>query len=205
MNFLACFAIGFCELLASVCYAGAWTQPEGVVEFIPSFYVYSAEYAFATNGAGAEHPGIQRHIRRRSAHIVWRMGCDKRFDSICDIPFGHYNFFASDSLHNFSDQLTPHFIYVGIGGRYAIWRSGHSVLSVSDMLHIPPGFHLRLYNDSQYPFLSDGYVENISAMEFGTTVQWGWFEGIWHIMHVTKTQQTKWKFRQPQDSPRGET
>ena len=141
MNFLACFAIGFCELLASVCYAGAWTQPEGVVEFIPSFYVYSAEYAFATNGAlnTLEYNGT---FDEEVLTLYGEWGVTSDLTLICDIPFGHYNFFASDSLHNFSDQLTPHFIYVGIGGRYAIWRSGHSVLSVSDMLHIPPGFHL---------------------------------------------------------------
>ncbi|HZV12671.1 MAG TPA: hypothetical protein VFA55_05605, partial [Candidatus Kapabacteria bacterium] len=157
-------------------FAEGWTQPEGHVQFIPSFYYYSASREFLTNGVlnDLAHSGS---FTAAVLTLYGEWGATNDLTLIGEIPFGHYEYSEDDTVSSFKDALTPPFTYVGVGGRYALWRTGNTVVSVSNMVHIPPGFHRGLYDDPNYPFLSDGYFENISAAEFGTSFIWGWVEG----------------------------
>jgi len=175
--FAAAIGLGIFGVFNEVLYANAWTQPEGNVQFIPSFFYYTASNAFESDGSLNSLP-YNGDFSEEILTLYGEWGATKDLTLIGDVPFGHFEFTANDSLHNYTDQLTPHFVYVGIGGRYAVLHTEHAILSLSTMFHIPPGFHRGLYNDSQYPFLSDGYFENISAVEFGVTNKWGWFEAL---------------------------
>ncbi|HET7152715.1 MAG TPA: hypothetical protein VFJ29_03045 [Candidatus Kapabacteria bacterium] len=156
--------------------AEGWTQPEGKVEFIPSLFYYSAAREFSSDGLLYDFSN-SGSLTAVILTLYGEWGVTNDLTLIGEVPFAHFEYQESDSAGSFRDVLTPPFTYIGVGGRYALWRIGNTVVSVSNMVHVPPGFHRGLYDDPTHPFLSDGYFENISAAEFGASFTWGWLEG----------------------------
>lgn len=169
---IGCFVV----LWSRDLHAEGWTQPAGNIQFVPSLYYYSASREFSSDGILYDFS----HMGSFTAVVLTlygEWGVTNDLTLIGEVPFAHFEYAEDDTVSSFKDALTPPFVYVGVGGRYALWRVGRTVVSVSNMVHVPPGFHRGLYDDPQYPFLSDGYFENISALEFGTSFKWGWVEG----------------------------
>ncbi len=159
--------IGWCD---------AWTVPAGTWRFSPSISFYSAQRQYASNGE-TTHLFYEGTFDFAVITIYGEMGLTQDLTLIGDLPVGHAVFEARDSLHAYTRTLTQP-SYYGLGARYALWRPGSSIVSVSAAVHVPPGFHQGLFDDPSHPFLSDGFFEGIARIEFGTRVKWGWIEAI---------------------------
>jgi hypothetical protein len=91
-----------------------------------------------------------------------------------DIPFGYY-ILASKS--RFPDRSIFSASYYGVGATYQL-SSGKVNSSISSMVKIPPGFHRGIYDDPKHPtFLSDGYFQVTTTLNFGFTAKEMWFKG----------------------------
>ncbi len=92
-----------------------------------------------------------------------------------DIPVGYFSL-TSDERFPKRSIFAP--TYVGVGATYQI---GHGNLSgsVSTMLKLPPGFHNGIYDDPKHPsFLSDGYMQLTTTLNFGMKSKEVWFKGM---------------------------
>jgi hypothetical protein len=91
-----------------------------------------------------------------------------------DVPIGYYNL---TSKSRFPDRSILSPSYYGIGATYQI-SDGKLNSSVSTMLKIPPGFHKGIYDDPAHPtFLSDGYLQLTTTLNFGFNLKETWFKG----------------------------
>ena len=67
--------------------------------------------------------------------------------------------------------------YYGIGATYQL-STGKVNSSLSSMVKIPRGFHQGIYDDPEHPsFLSDGFFQVTTALNFGFNYKELWFKG----------------------------
>jgi hypothetical protein len=175
----------FRSLLSSLLLSGAllvpriagalgWTQPAGTLRVNVYAAYASAERQFSPSGATT-------HLFYDGSLAIYTVGASAEFGLwnyltlIGELPVSHYRYSASDSLHVYTRTLTSP-TYFAVGARYRLFTLGTTHVSLSDVVHIPPGFHAGIY-DSAHPFLSDGFLENIIGIEAGSTTAWGWVEG----------------------------
>jgi hypothetical protein len=91
-----------------------------------------------------------------------------------DLPVGYYSL---TSKSRFPDRSIISPSYYGIGATYQVSR-GKVNASVSSMLKVPPGFHKGIYDDPKHPtFLSDGYLQLTTTLNFGFMLKETWFKG----------------------------
>ena len=154
----------------------AWTVPAGAWRFSPSVSFYSAQRQYTSTGQ-TTHLYFDGTFDLAVITIYGEVGVTDDLTLIGDLPVSHALFEARDSTHAYTRTLTEP-SYYGVGARYALWRPGTSVVSVSASLHVPPGFHDGLFDDPHHLFLSDGFFEGIGRIEVGTRLKWGWIEAI---------------------------
>lgn len=91
-----------------------------------------------------------------------------------DVPVGYYSL---TSKSRFPDRSIFSPSYYGIGATYQISR-GKVNSSISSMVKVPPGFHQGIYDDPNHPtFLSDGYFQVTSTLNFGFNLKETWVKG----------------------------
>lgn len=91
-----------------------------------------------------------------------------------DVPLAYYKVTSSG---RFPDRSVFFPSYYGIGATYQLSR-GKVNSSISSMVKVPPGFHDGIYDDPKHPtFLSDGFLQITSMLNFGFNFKEIWFKG----------------------------
>lgn len=91
-----------------------------------------------------------------------------------DVPVAYYKLTSSE---RFPDRSIFSPSYYGIGATYQL-STGKVNSSISSMVKIPPGFHQGIYDDPEHPsFLSDGFFQVTTALNFGFNYKELWFKG----------------------------
>lgn len=91
-----------------------------------------------------------------------------------DMPVAYYKVTSNGRFPTRSIFSPSHY---GIGATYQLSR-GKVNSSISSMVKIPPGFHDGIYDDPEHPtFLSDGFMQVTSTLNFGFNFKEIWFKG----------------------------
>ena len=126
------------------------------------------------NGDLKRYDTNQTEFNATTFGVTLRYGVIDNLELDVDIPVGYYSL---TSKYRFPDRSLFSPSYYGVGATYQIGR-GKVNGSISSMVKIPPGFHNGIYDDPEHPsFLSDGYLQVTSTLNFGFTFNETWFKG----------------------------
>lgn len=126
------------------------------------------------NGDLKRYDTNQTEFNATTFGLTLRYGVIENLEVDLDIPVGYYSL---TSRYRFPDRSLLSPSYYGVGATYQIGR-GNVNGSISSMVKIPPGFHNSIYDDPEHPsFLSDGYLQVTSTLNFGFTFNETWFKG----------------------------
>lgn len=133
-----------------------------------------ADHYYDTNGDQKRFDTLATTFKATTFSLGLNYGITEGLELNLEIPVGYYTISSKD---RFPDRSIFSPSYYGIGATYQ-FSSGNIPASVSTLVKIPPGFHRGIYNDPAHPtFLSDGYFQINTALNFGFSREDMWVKG----------------------------
>lgn len=134
----------------------------------------SATHYYDLNGNMKRFDTLRTSFSAITFGVNANYGLVENLQADLELPIGYYSI---TSKERFPDRSIVAPAYLGLGLTYQFGR-GRVNGSVSTMLKLPPGFHDGIYDDPNHPsFLSDGYMQLTSMLNFGFTADHVWFKG----------------------------
>ncbi len=167
-------AVVVCSIAPRPARGDGWSQPPGAmrVTVYGAFLTAARQYTETGSSTRLFYDGV---FSMYTLGASLEYGLSREVTLLGELPVSHIEFTANDSLHSFTRVLTSP-CFFGVGTRFHLFTVGTTTAALSNVLHIPPGFHSGIY-DSTHPFLSDGFFEDIIGIEGATRASWGWVEG----------------------------